>query len=189
VDSIRANAPRRATSLIDLWVDTTCAEVLVFRPWTLWLAVAACSTGVNVSAPDADKLSFEHAWMRAVPATTPNSAAFFTVHNRGAGLIEIVDASSPVARAVELHTHAHEDGVARMRRVERFAVAGHGHHHLAPGGDHVMLIGLNGPLNDGDRVELTLTLSDGSRRTLDVPVSPSPPVSQHSHGPHGGHVH
>jgi hypothetical protein len=41
---------------------------------------------------------------------------------------------------------------------------------LKPGGYHVMLMKLTRPLAAGDEVTLTLDFSDGTTRTLTVPV-------------------
>lgn len=134
-------------------------------------------------------LEVQGAWVRAVPPGTPNSAAFFTVINRGPSMAEIVGASSEAARGVELHTHEQVDGQARMRQVERLQVPGKGHHHLAPGGDHVMLLGLREPLDSQGVVALELSLSDGSSVQVKAPVRSAPPQTEHDHGGPPGHEH
>jgi periplasmic copper chaperone A len=137
----------------------------------------------------AGRARVEAPWARAVPPGTPNSAAFFAAHNGGEALAEIIAAASPAASAVELHTHDDDGGVMRMRQVEAFAIPGRGHLHLAPGGDHVMLIGLVAPLVEGGTVPLTLTFRDGSSLDVQVPVLARPPASgDGSHGA-GGHAH
>jgi copper(I)-binding protein len=57
---------------------------------------------------------------------------------------------------------------------------------LAPGGLHVMLIGLKQQLQPGDDVPLTLTLDDGSELSLTAPVRKVMPMGQ-THEMHGGH--
>ena len=71
---------------------------------------------------------------------------------------KLVSASSPVAELVELHTVGLDNsGVMRMRRVEAIEVAPEAATRLEPGGLHIMLIGLDGPLIQGDQFPLTLT--------------------------------
>jgi copper(I)-binding protein len=63
-----------------------------------------------------------------------------------------------------------EDGMMRMRRVDRIDLPGGAQVELMPGGLHVMLIGLKRPLVTGDEVAVTLILDDGSSRQLTAPV-------------------
>lgn len=145
-----------------------------------------------IGQPQSADVEVEGAWARAVPPGTPNSAVFFTAHNRGASKLSITAGSSAVAKSVELHTHAQVDGVMRMRKVDSFEINGHDHHHLKPGGDHVMLIGLSEPLAEGSEIALSLTFADGSTSELTVPVRSSAPASHHHHQGSGhdhGHDH
>lgn len=52
-----------------------------------------------------------------------------------------------------------------------------------PGGDHVMLMGLDGELAPGDEVDLVLEFSDGSQRELTVPVKEFTEEEGHYHAP------
>jgi copper(I)-binding protein len=98
-----------------------------------------------------------------------NGAAFLTIDNAGPP-DRLVGAESPIAHSVELHTHLHDGGVMRMRAVDSIAIPAHGQAVLKPGGDHVMLIGVDTPPKAGDRVPLTLVFAKAGRITLDLPV-------------------
>lgn len=130
----------------------------------------------------------EDAYVRLVPAASPNTAAFMRLRNPTAAARAVVGGASPAARTVELHTHQHEDGVMRMRRVARIDVAAGGTTELAPGGLHVMMFDLVRPLVEGETVELELELDDGQRIHVAAPVrsapaSPSSPMGGHGHRP------
>ena len=63
---------------------------------------------------------------------------------------------------------------------------------LARGGDHVMLMGLTGPLKDGDSFPLTLTFEHAGNVTVDVVVDSArdatmPAGQGAGQGGHAGH--
>lgn len=109
-------------------------------------------------------------YARAVPPGQPNGAVFLTLSNDSAEPKALVAASSPVAATVELHSHVHQDGMMRMRRVERIDIPPGGSVHLEPGGLHIMLIGLKGNLAPGGQVDLTLSFDDGTQAQVLAPV-------------------
>jgi hypothetical protein len=99
-----------------------------------------------------------------------NSASFMVLENASDQAHALKGAESPLAGTVELHTHTLEDGVMRMRPVERIPLPPGAVVQLQPGGLHLMWIGVAGPLVAGQRAPLTLIFEDGSRRELEIPV-------------------
>jgi copper(I)-binding protein len=89
-----------------------------------------------------------------------------TIQNESDREAVIVSASTPAARTVELHEMRDEDGRMKMRKVDRVVVAAHGRVDLRPGGLHIMLFELTGPLVARTTVPFTLTLADG--RSVEV---------------------
>lgn len=152
----------------------------------LLLAGTAHAAEISVTAP----------FSRASAPTAKAGAAFLTV-NIDSGSDKLVAASSPVADKVELHTHLMEDGIARMRPVEGgIAVTAGTPTELKPGGLHIMLIGLKGPLKQGESFPLTLTFEKAGDVTVTVPVQgPGARAADHDHGSHDhgkgheGHQH
>lgn len=124
------------------------------------LSCAAYSAGVSIGDP----------YARAVPPGQPNSAVFMSLENQSDQGQALVGAESTVSEVVELHTHVEEDGMMRMRRIEKIEVPAGETVTLQPGGLHVMLIGLKQPLDAGDVVDLTLVFEDGSRSSVQAPV-------------------
>lgn len=98
------------------------------------------------------------------------SAAYFVMRNPGGEADRLVSARTAVAGAVELHRSAIEDGVMRMRQVEAIEVPARGETSLEPGGYHLMLIGLNRQLEEGDRFEIVLGFERSGERTIEVEV-------------------
>lgn len=115
-------------------------------------ADAAGTTAGSVTVADA--------WARA--AEEGMTAVFGVLENEAATDAHLVAAESDLA-AIELHEVVEADGAAMMQEVsEGFTVPAGGSHELAPGGDHLMLMGLSAPLVAGDEVAVTLVFEDGS---------------------------
>jgi len=131
-------------------------------------------------------LSIHRPWSRELPPVAPNGAAYFRVENGGSESVRIVGASSPVADRAELHTHEMDGGVMKMRHVRVVEVPAKGTASFAPGGLHVMLIGLKKPLVAGESFPLILEFDTG--RTIDVmiEITRDGPTD---HSGHGGHEH
>ena len=121
-------------------------------------------------------------WVRASLGSAPNSAAYMTLETSGEAPDRLVASSSPVAERAELHSHAMDGSVARMRPVDAVEVAPGTPTVLAPGGLHIMLIGLKQKLAPGDSVPLTLVFEQAGAITLEAPVRGLAGM-----GAHGGH--
>ena len=137
---------------------------------TIFGLLALLVAGVTMAGAGADDVQISGAYARAVPPGQPNSAAFLTLTNRSGTDHALIDAESPVAKVVELHTHINKDAMMQMRRVEKIDVPAGKETSLQPGGYHVMLIGLAEQLVPGQQVELTLVFKDGSRTKVAAPV-------------------
>lgn len=123
------------------------------------MATAAWAADVEVIDP----------YVRAVPPGAPATAAFMQLKDNGDN-VALVKAHSDVAESVELHTHIHDNGVMRMRPIEKLDLKKGETVALQPGGHHIMLIGLTRPIKDGDKVAIDLEFSDGSHQKITAPV-------------------
>jgi copper(I)-binding protein len=100
-----------------------------------------------------------HPTITPPPGGRSTTAGYLVLRNSGDEPDRLVSASSPAARAVEIHeTRAGAGGMMEMRRLEAgVAVPAHGEVMFAPGGLHLMFIELNRALRAGDSIPLTLT--------------------------------
>ena len=95
------------------------------------------------------------------------SAAYLTLCNQSGEERALVAVTSSAANAVELHeTTRDRDGVASMAPVDKILVSAGAAAELKPGGAHIMLMDLTGPIAPGDEVELTLQFETGSPMTI-----------------------
>ena len=117
----------------------------------------------------AGDIVIDHPWTRAAGANG-NGGGFMNLRNTGAQADRLVSAASPVARVVELHTHVRDGDVMRMRPVQDIPVGAGETVQLRPGAFHVMLIGLNAPLQQGTRVPLTLRFERAGEVQVELAV-------------------
>lgn len=146
-----------------------------------FLLASLFAAGAALAAEPAVEVS--DAWARATPPGAVNGAVFFTLRNRGPDEDRLRKATSPVSKVAELHTHVMDGGVARMRQLPEIAVPAGGSTVLKPGGLHIMLIGLQQPLRDGETIDLVLHFDKTGERTLRVPVHRAQPGAN-GHGAH-----
>lgn len=126
--------------------------------------------GSAVAGNAAEEVVVSDAYARAVPPGQPNSASFMTLTSKSDKDHALVEASSPAAEVVELHTHTMKDGMMQMRRVEKIDIPAGAETKLQPGGLHVMMIGLKQELKPEQEVTLTLVFEDGSKAEVTAPV-------------------
>ncbi len=132
--------------------------------------VFASAVALFAAMPAMADIVVKDAYARA--ANTMAGAAFMVIENTGPEDDQLIDARSDVAKRVELHTHKDMgDGIMKMMHVEEgFAIPAGGEHALMRGGDHVMFMGLNGPMEQGDMVTVTLVFEKAGEIEVEIPV-------------------
>jgi periplasmic copper chaperone A len=110
-----------------------------------------------------------HPWSRAAPANI-TGAGFLTLTNTGSTPDRLIGARAEIARTVEIHNHTMDNGVMRMRPVDGIDIAPGATVTLAPGGYHIMLIGLKQALVQGNRVPLTLIFEKAGEVQVELAV-------------------
>ena len=118
-----------------------------------------------------------------------NTAGYLMVMNAGPA-DRLVSASCDCAKTVEIHRMARQGGVMRMAKVEGgMEVPAKGMLNLAPGGDHLMLLGLKAPLKEGTDVTMTLTFAKAGSVTTKFHVKTPAPAAAMDHGAMPGMKH
>jgi hypothetical protein len=150
------------------------------RTFLIAATLAAAPAAVAAAAPP---VAVTQAWSRPAAAGM-TGAGFLTLINRGKAAQSVVGAESPLARRVEIHRSSMDGGIMRMRAETRVAVPAGGQVTFAPGGLHLMLVGLNRSLNIGDRVPVTLALAGGGKVKAELIVGTGPPAPASAHQHH-----
>jgi periplasmic copper chaperone A len=130
---------------------------LLFVAWAAWAA-----EGINVT----------DGWARPTIGEGRKTAAYMTITNAGDQDDVLKAAKSPRAKDVELHeTKMTEDGIMQMRPLEGgLPVAAGATVAFKPGGLHVMVMGLDGPLDEGAELPLTLEFEKAGPVEIMVPA-------------------
>ncbi|MDQ2094777.1 copper chaperone PCu(A)C [Rhodalgimonas zhirmunskyi] len=137
------------------------------------LRFAAATAVALMAAPVfADGISVEDPYARTSARMSTSGAAFMVIRNETGEADHLIDAKSDVAKLVELHTHEEDaNGVMKMIHVEEgFDLPKDGEIVMARGGKHVMFMGLNRELKQGDIVPVTLVFEKAGEVKIEVPV-------------------
>lgn len=133
---------------------------------TLLLAFSTASALAEVSLRDA--------WARATVPGQPVGAAYMKVSSSNA--VRLVAIQTDVAKDVQIHAMHQHDGVMKMREHGELDIPAGQTVDLAPGGLHLMLLGLKKPLLAGENLTLKLTFEDANKvrntSVVSVPVRP-----------------
>jgi len=138
---------------------------------------------VLAATPAWAQVSVEHPWSRATPPGARIGVGFMQLRNSGSAAERVVGASSPVSGRVEMHVTTREGDVMKMRQVESFEIPARGSFELKPGGAHLMLMDLQRPLKQGEKVPLTLRLEKGGELNVVLTVEAlGARMPAHGHG-------
>ncbi|MGI9406179.1 MAG: copper chaperone PCu(A)C [Hyphomicrobiaceae bacterium] len=123
-----------------------------------WRLVTREDSGHDASVARAGDLTIHAAWARATPKGAKVGAAYLVVTNNGSAPDRLVSVESPIAARVQIHEMKMTDGVMKMRAMEGgLTIPAGARVELEPGLDHLMLMGLKGPIKRNDPFTATLT--------------------------------
>jgi periplasmic copper chaperone A len=135
------------------------------------VSLLACFAILSATATLAGDVMVMAPYARAsLTPTAKTGAAYADLMNHGAGDDTLLSITSPAAARVELHESVDENGVMKMRAVEKLVLAPHATVHLAPGGTHLMMFDLVAPLKAGDALPFTLVFEKAGAIDVTIPV-------------------
>ena len=145
------------------------------------LLAAGFALGISVSAAAGDLLRVSGVW--APPTVPGQSVGAVYLQLRSAQEAALVGIETDAAATAEIHHMTMESDVMRMRRLDVLELPAGQSVELAPGAQHVMLVGLRHPLKVGDSVKLTLMVRLRNGGTIREAVV-APVVQKAGHGSH-----
>lgn len=130
---------------------------------------AADATDATAEGENAEWVTFTEGFVKAKPAEKDMTGIFGIFTNNSDEDINVVGFTSNL----DVPTHElHEvvDGVMQMKPGGFVLPAGE-EYELKPGGDHMMLMDYNEPIEAGDTIDIVLEFGDGSTQEVkDLPV-------------------
>lgn len=147
------------------------------------LALPAAAALVLAAAPLAAHAAGIEAvkpWSRPA-ASGGTGVGYVTLVNHGKA-DALVGAESPAAAKVEMHASSMAGGVMKMTPEAQTPIPAGGQVSFAPGGRHLMLIGLKRPLKVGDKAPVTLKFASGASLKVDFAVQAQAPMAGHMPG-------
>lgn len=150
------------------------------------------ATGANTtsestdSGTEASSLALADGYCRAKETDSDMTACFGTLTNSSDSDITVESFTAPDLDGAVTELHEVVDG--QMRRKEGgFTIAANGSYELAPGGEHLMVLNYQEPLQAGDTLTFNLILSDGSEIATEFPVREQPSGEEdYAGGEHSG---
>ena len=133
----------------------------------------------------AGDLVISQAWSRATPNGAKIAGGYLTIENKGAAADRLIGGSGDIAGKVEVHEMAMDNGVMKMRPLEKGLTIEPGKTvKLAPGGLHLMMFDLKGALKQGEKVPVTLEFEKAGKVTISLDVqslgAQAPAADDHS---------
>lgn len=140
------------------FMNSLVTTVIASTVFTINLPVFAQNSTVNVKNP----------WVRATVGPQKSTGAFMQIECKSS--LSLVRVESDVAAMVEIHEMKMENGIMKMREVERLECAAGKLTELSPGGFHIMLMNVHKPVKEGDQVQLQLVFEDKQAKQSRVKV-------------------
>lgn len=158
---------------------TTTTHSLSFKLLSMLIfALTACS--VQTSHP----VSVSDGYARATFAMAKTAALYFTMRNESETPVTLtgVSVSTDIANEAQIHTTEMANDMMRMREITEGIIVTPGETvSFAPGGFHVMLLGLENGLSEGNTVVLTLMFENAPDLSVTLPVKGLNKEAGHQH--------
>lgn len=125
--------------------------------------------------PAAD-VEVSDARIRSMPSISRNTAAYVVVRNNSSQAVDLVAADvlnkqgRSIASKIELRTTRTENGLMKMEHLAALRIEAGRQVQLAPGGSHIMIMGLHRALTTGEVLDLSLSFSNGEQIKVNAPV-------------------
>jgi copper(I)-binding protein len=141
-------------------------------------ALAACNQEPAEPAPQASEAAPEapagivvaNGRLVLPPVKANPGAVYFDLANNGGADTAIASAFVDGAESAMLHSTTESGGTMSMEHVDSVPVAKGATVSFAPGGNHVMAMGLSDTLTPGTSAEVTLTFSNGDKVSFPAEV-------------------
>ncbi len=136
----------------------------------MWLAVTLHASRPMAQEYSAGQLVIAHPWTPPTLGKQRIAVVYFTVRNPGPEAERLLGVDLPEGGQARMHTSEMQNGVMRMRPVDEAMIPAGGELVLQPGGMHVMLNALPGPLITGNRLKLKLRFEKAGQVDVEAAI-------------------
>lgn len=146
------------------------------------LQIIIFSTSSFSQNNNVEQLMVMNPWARATMTSSQNGVVYLSIMNKSDSTVYLNGASSKISEMVMLHqTTIDERNIAKMTSIDKVAINPKEKINLEPGGLHLMLKGISGPLMEGDNFSLILYFEKGGSIEIIVNVKGYSHVREHKH--------
>lgn len=132
----------------------------------LFLLASACSQHEEPSGG----VTASGAYMYELPPSQRVGAVYLELLNSGKKSASLNFVHTPIAETVEIHRVIYDQGMMQMRPVKHFQLGPGQRQNFAPGGYHLMLMGVEDLPAPGEVFQLTMEFDQGVVVEVDVKV-------------------
>lgn len=119
-------------------------------------------------------LEISQGWIRATLPGQPAAGGFLTIDNKGKEADRLLSASSPLTAVTQVHEMKMEGDVMKMAELaDGLEIPAGSKIELKPGGFHLMFMGLEKQVMEGESVKVTLTFEKAGSVEVELPVQPA----------------
>ena len=156
----------------------------MFKRTTLTAALLIAMTSfVSAMEMKIGNLTINHPTIRATVPGAKVAAGYMMITNNGSSVERIVGGQAEFAGRVELHEMKMVDQVMKMNQLPNGLEIKPGESvALEPGGNHIMFMGLEGPLKEGEERKATLVFEKAGRMELTFKVKSIADTMKLKHG-------
>ena len=152
----------------------------------MWLAFTLHASQVMAHDYSAGQLVIAHPWAPPTLGKQRIGVVYFTLRNQGPDVDRLLAIDLPDGGQAQMHDSQMQDGVMRMRPADAALIPAGGELALQPGGMHVMLMDLPGPLIKGGRLRLILRFEKAGPVEAEAAIEPRM-AAPSAPSPHQGH--
>lgn len=159
------------------------------------LAALACATSLSTIGGAAQAHELTHGALEVIHPNIPQppklakaAAGYMAVTNNGETAERLLSIETKAAKSAQIHTiESGADGIARMVHVPVLDLPAGETILFEQGALHVMLMGLEQPLTEGDMVPVTLVFEHAGPVEVEFMVDPPLGDGDGAHAGHAGH--
>lgn len=147
------------------------SALLIILIFSLYAPNSIALTVNSPTATMASQVKVSDAWARATFALAKTGAAYLSIENQSNTDVTLLNASvdESIASMVQIHHTIMENDMMVMQELsEGLVIPKASSVSLSPGGVHIMLMGLQGPLKEKESFELRLYFADESSHIVNV---------------------